>query len=426
MNEIIYIFIFSFFFQIFFGIKRFKSALNPITLINVIFLLHNWIYSLFYVIDSDLVATYPYIPDDLVVQEAVLRINLIGLWCCFLCINIFYNITPNNYKKNEESKYDLSIYKKLYFIFYALTIVNGIIMGQFTGVYGADQALTAREAFSPIRQILLSRIIFAAVTILDNRSKKTNILILILELIYSILFGGRKALIIVIFSFLVSNIRFKVKYVIPIIASVIVISFLTLYISQYRFFKGKEDMSFLEKNEIVLTNLSNDGISHIVVFGLISANSEYLQSWVYEEMKFQEYMYGKTYFQALVNTVIPRPFQGEIVDWQAAYVFKRLVYHDVDDMGYDFTFTAEAIMNFGAFSFIPFCILGAFLGIAYKKSKKSQYWYLLYMLSWPILTICLRTDSVSLLRWYSFFVISFFILKKAGLIKTKEVQTLEK
>lgn len=414
----VYIFIVSFCFQVYYGVKFYKSLFNPITLINIIFFLHNWSYSFLEVLHAKALEFYPYIlsPGS---QAFVLSANLIGLWVCFFCIIISSIVTKE--RKSKNFTYDLKIFKILYFIFYIFSIIDGVVFGKFQGVYGANQALIADEAFSPLGQLLNARVIFAAITILDisKTTKKTSILILVLELVFSLLFGGRKALIIVVLSFIFSRITFKAKYIAPLLLIFISLMFLNIYLSQYRALKNTNG-TFLDKNKAILFNLNEFNPLDLFALGIISTNSEYVQGWVYNEMQKNDHMYGKTYIQAAVNTIVPRPFQGEMVHWQAAYTFKQMAYRNERNMGYDFTFTAEALMNFGNFSFISFGILGMFLGMTYKRGKDSQFWNYLYIISWPILLICFRTDSTSMFRWYSYFVLTFWFLEKIKLIKRYE------
>ena len=152
----------------------------------------------------------------------------------------------------------------------------------------------------------------------------------------------------------------------------------------------------------------------IVFYGLNLANSEGVQNWTYQliengEMKL---LYGKSYLQALINTVLLRPFQGEtIANWQGSYHFKNIAYPDVTNQGWDFTFTAEAIQNFGSnFYFISFVLLGFLISFFYQNRHYSDLYKILYYFSWPILAISFRTDSTSMFRIFSYVIFLYIFL----------------
>ena len=103
---------------------------------------------------------------------------------------------------------------------------------------------------------------------------------------------------------------------------------------------------------------------------------------------------------------ILRPFQGNIADFQAAYYFRNVAYPNMDSMGFDFSFTAEAILNFGInFSFISFAILGLIVAYLYSNRLKSDLIYANSHIIWPLLLISFRTDSTALFRFYSYLIL---------------------
>jgi hypothetical protein len=130
-------------------------------------------------------------------------------------------------------------------------------------------------------------------------------------------------------------------------------------------------------------------------------------------------LYGKSYLQAIINMIILRPFQGDsIASWQGAYHFKDIAYPEVTNQGWDFTFTAEAIQNFGPnFAFLSFILLGILVSYFYRNRNLSDYYSILYYLTWPILVISLRTDSTAMLRIFSYIIFSYIILYYTGNIK---------
>ena len=113
-------------------------------------------------------------------------------------------------------------------------------------------------------------------------------------------------------------------------------------------------------------------------------------------------LYMVYHLQGFINIILLRPFQpGRLVNSQAAYYFKNIAYPYVTNHGYDFSFTAEAILNFGIFGgFIPYIILCIYIITLYKK--KSQTWVFQRILIWPILLISFRTDSTSMFRLLSY------------------------
>ena len=102
-----------------------------------------------------------------------------------------------------------------------------------------------------------------------------------------------------------------------------------------------------------------------------------------------------------------------------AYHFKMNAYPNVTDQGWDFSFTAEAIQNFGpAFAFISFAFLGLLISYLYSTRNKGDLYQTLYFFTWPILSIAFRMDSTSMFRLYSYIIFVYLLLYLTKQIKT--------
>ena len=94
-------------------------------------------------------------------------------------------------------------------------------------------------------------------------------------------------------------------------------------------------------------------------------------------------------------------------------------YPDVTDQGWDFSFTAEAIQNFGPnFAFISFAFLGLLISYLYSTRNKGDLNQTLYLFTWPILSIAFRMDSTSMFRLYSYIIFVYILLYFTKHIKT--------
>ena len=94
----------------------------------------------------------------------------------------------------------------------------------------------------------------------------------------------------------------------------------------------------------------------------------------------------------------------------------------LSNQGWDFTFTAEAIQNFGfTYSFISFLFLGLFISYLYSNRNRSDFIQSLYIFSWPVLIVAFRMDSTSMFRLYSYVFLTFLIF-----YLTNNTQKIEK
>ena len=403
--------------QVVFSLFVYKSIFNPIFYFNVLFFLHNWSYSFGTFIYPDTILpwrAYPTVSYE--TQPNVLLINLISLWTLFLTFTALTIRGRVFNKKNYGYFKSLSSFPLLYFMFTLILVIKLYLGGAFSGgfVYGQGQALTSKEAFSPIEQILGLRVIFASAYLIiqKNKKKSTTRLIFLVEIIFTFLEGGRKVLVMLLLSALIPYLEASKVNLIRFFR-ITFVSFIMIYVLiAITFFRGLDrDISFTDR--ISQTNIRLAQTGELVTFLIINAaNSEGVQNWTYQLIENEEldYSYGKSYFQAFVNIFLLRPFQGDIADMQAAYVFKYVAYPETDNHGYDYSFTAESILNWGPrFSFISYFFLGLIASFIYNRRFKNDLYRLLYYALWPTLYIYFRTDSTALLRTISFYLFIGFL-----------------
>lgn len=417
-NTILILLILSSFLQIVFVRTKYKTYNNPIVFFNIAFFLHNW---------SDLFVTalteeevgvlIPYsITNQTIAKVAIF--NLIAMWAFFIGVNIARTWKT---KVLKPINYDFGKFYSFYLVFAVLQLIYSISTNKIHLTYGVGQALTSSEAFSPIGTFLNARIIIGAAYIIDkNSSRKKNLVIIITELLFAILLGGRKALVMVLFAYFlpkINKIRFadylKILVVAPLAA------FAIGFLNVLRGFIGT-DMSFQNKLYLAinLVATNTNAFTNFLIKQLASASSEGVQCWTYSLIETGQLslMYGKTYIQAVINMFILRPFQGPIANWQAAYTFKSVAYPNVTNMGYDFSFMAEALLNFGTYLYwIPYLILGIFMQRIRKLGEYNNFYEVLYYITWIILFITFRTDSTSTFRYLSYFIFFWFITNKVSL-----------
>ncbi len=418
MNILLILFIISFFFQSFYSKKKYGYVLNPIFIFNVIFFFHNWSLAFTQLLNESFINIV--IPNNSysIYKNEILIINLTCLW------SFFFGIILINKKKNNKDiviLYNFDIYNKLYYLLFFYSLVYGYYSGLFTKVYGFGQYQNPISSFSPMGIFMVFRYIFGSICILVN-NKRTKYIIVI-ELIFSLLTGGRKNLVTVLIAFMISKyefIKFNIDFrkIIAVVLSVIFVAYFVVFISDYRSFKHEYGTAFFEK--LVLTNniIMNEGRDVVLSF-LSSADSEGVQAWTLSLLNegLLDKTNGLSYLQAVVNTVVLRPFQGDLINYQAAFYFKRVAYPGIKNHGWDYSFSAEAILNWGYFAFLSYLLLGLIIGWIYKKREKNQYYYIMYGVVMSTLFINLRTDSTSLLRVLSIYVITFFLFRIFNLIK---------
>ncbi len=405
--------------QNFIGYLKFRKLINPIFLFSIIHFFHNWSFSfsrhfndmIFWRADPTAVS-YATMHD-------VLYINLLGSWAFFMAVIVF--------AKTKESKeyYKIINTNKLLYGYYFLSLIFTLRFVASLGaglVYGENQALDSVSSFDPISRILFLRVILCVIYMLTTSLSKAQFLkILTIEIFLSIIMGERKDFVLIFLSYLIPaiiNLNINmITFLRYSLSSIVAFSFL-LFIPIYRsvdyfggFYNQLKEAFFL----------INEYGAQIIFYILNLANSEGVQNWTYQLIESGEMslLYGKSYLQAIINMIILRPFQGDsIASWQGAYHFKDIAYPEVTNQGWDFTFTAEAIQNFGPnFAFLSFILLGILVSYFYRNRNLSDYYSILYYLTWPILVISLRTDSTAMLRIFSYIIFSYIILYYTGNIK---------
>lgn len=404
-------------FQIVSSKRKYGYMFNPIFLFNIIFFLHNWSFSLSRVFFTYLTWYTPNNGD--LYDEQLLLINLSCLWAFYIAFVIF-----GNRKKKAKLKfdYDFNIYLKLFYVTSIITVLQTI--SNQSEIYGANQAIDASSSYSPLGILLFSHSIFGGIILINTKNKSTAYIILAIELIIAIFTGTRKAFIIVIFTYLICNFEFiKFKFnIYKTTLSLLVVSFifyLTIFLAVFRESFG-ESLTFNARvswtNQLIL-----DDADKFIIYTLNSANSEAVQTWVLELVEEDKLppIFGLSYLQALVNTIILRPFQGNLVNYQAAYYFKSVAYPNVQNQGYDFSFTAEGIVNWKNFAFISYFILGFVITKIYDKRYFNNYYNTLYILIMALLYVVMRTDATSFFRYISFFVFTFILFRGIKVIKLR-------
>ena len=347
--------------------------------------------------------------------DTIVRFNLISLWLVAIILIIFISRKDLSIEINyfiKKNNFPLIIY--ILFSFFLLYINKDLITGSL--LYGGDQALDSASAFNPLATLLNIRIFFITYYLIFNKYRnRTLIFIIFFELFMSFILGERKDLAIVIFTifFLFLNNRnnkFNFKIILSSMAFIMVGVLIPIYRSL------SDESGFFNKLSLSIDFLL-DQCETILYYLTGFASSEGVQNWTLQlindgSLKLQ---FGLSYLQGIINIIILRPFQPEwLVNSQAAYYFKSVAYPNTTNTGYDFSFSAEAILNFGINGgYISYFLLSLFLVFLYKGKTKTIVFY--KMLIWPVLIISLRTDSTAMFRIFSYiyFVPIIIILIKS-------------
>ena len=380
---------------------KFKSLRNPAFYFIVIFYLHNFSFSVLK--NNGLDIFWRADPSvDFSTMDSIVAFNLVCLWLSSLMI-IFFIKKKDNFIKIEASSRKNKICLYIYFLFSLIVIYNNKELILSNIIYGADQAIDSISSFDPLARLWNFRIYFILFyLIFSDPTKRSMVFVVLFELFISFMLYERKDLAIILCSVLILFLnKEKVRFnFFKIFSSIIV--FLTLILLPiYRSFISEQSVM----SKIYLTfDFIKDSFDLIVYFGTGFANSEGVQNWTLQLINdgSLNLLYGLSYLQGFINIILLRPFQPDwLVNSQAAYYFKNIAYPYVTNHGYDFSFTAEAILNFGIFGgFIPYIILCIYIITLYKK--KSQTWVFQRILIWPILLISFRTDSTSMFRLLSY------------------------
>lgn len=425
MNLILTLSIISFFLQNLIGYLKFKKIINPIFLFNIIHFFHNWSFSFSKYFNEMQIWNAPLNLSFWSMYE-VLHVNLVGSWMFFFMIILFSKTRQyKQYMKYSNSEKLLTGYYFLSAVFFISFIINY----DPNLAYGANQDKDAMSAFNPISQIIFFRVIMCIQYVFSNNvTKKTILKIILIELFFSAISFKRKDLILIVSSYLlksVVNSKIEIfpalRYLLTYSMGLIFLMLIPIYRSVNNYVDGFSNVI----NEVII--VVGEYGSQISFYLMNLTNSEGIQNWTYQlvyigEMPLQ---YGKSYLQAIINMFILRPFQGaDIASWQGAYYFKKIAYPDTTNNAWDYSFSAEAIQNFGSnFAFISFAILGLIISLLYSLRNKGDFNKLLYYCTWPILIIGFRGDSTALLRMYSYVIIIFiyfYLSKKIEKLSTQK------
>ena len=397
--------------------------LNPISFFAMLSLFHNWIGSFL-----DLFMDLDWVPwSTPSARYSVLWVNLGGIWAFVLGAVLTRRVG----KKARKSRKVLTtrippaaLFEAGFFILIGIMLVANLALAGagFAQRYGMGQAATAPTA-SNIFMLLTLRHPFLIIgyTIRSFYGQKRPALYLTavaIEVLLAILTGGRKMVMIPLVGLVVAYVathRVRLVGVLRTAAAVFLVAAVSVGVGMWRNSAGKP----LDHRIVhMAAEAANLQVGDYAVDALMSADSEGVQSWLYR-LWFQAgglgppKMYGKTYVQATINAVVPRQFQGGLVYWQAAYVFKDKAYRGTTEMGYDFAFTAEAMLNWGPYlAFMSFVVLGAFVGWFFSRWRNtgSVPYAGAYFTLLGTLAVVMRADAVSLLRLVSFTLIPLAVV----------------
>ena len=380
---------------------KFNTLRNPAFYFVIIHYLHNFSFSVLK--NNGLDIFWRADPSvDFSTMDTIVSFNLVCLWLTSLLL-IFFIKKKDNFItiKNSLRKNKFCLF--IYILFSLIIIYNnrGLISGNI--VYGFGQALDSVSSFDPLARIWNFRVYFILFYIIFNKpAKKTILFIVLFELMMSFLLSERKDLSIILFGLLILFLnRKKIKLYFFQIGSSIIIFLCLITLPVYRSFTNENGII----NKLYLTlDFFEDSSELILYYGTGFINSEGLQNWTLQLINdgSLNQLYGLSYIQGFINIIIFRPFQPDwLANSQAAYYFKDVAYPSVTNHGYDFSFTAEAILNFGINGgYISYLLLSLYIINLYKK--KSKTWIFQRMLIWPILLISFRTDSTSMFRLLSY------------------------
>jgi hypothetical protein len=168
-----------------------------------------------------------------------------------------------------------------------------------------------------------------------------------------------------------------------------------------------------------LRGVEEKGVGGAVVRTLTAVSSEHVQSWFANHWFFtnpnRPLHFGRTYLYALINVFVPRFLQGQLVYWQPTILFKQIAYPDVESIGFEFAFSAEAALNFGLWGgVVSFVAVGFAAGLSYSKfSHHNSFWGAVFSLLIPInYTRWVRSDSTSIFRMLSMILGLYWVLTK--------------
>lgn len=399
---------------VFWSRRYYGRWLNPISVFCLLHWTHNWVLSFFDVLGYP-VAWLPFVSHQarqtmLVVNLAALPAFMFGAWLVG-----FYVRNKNGNKPPSAAPrirfVNPLVFEVLYFGLYVGMFAFGFLFGARAGSgYGIGQSPGAPTA-STLFVLFVMRVpviimAYAIRSISQDRAPLLYILVILAELFLMVLSGTRKQPFMVFGGFLLVYLttrRLGLTTAVGLAGGLLVLAFMAVFVSTWRRYFG---VPFSDRFALVAGAMASAELPHLLFQSATATCSEDVQSWVLAEWAKPslDWMWGKTYVQGLVNMFVPRQLQGELVQWQAAYVFKQIAYGTVTTQGYDFSATAEGVLNFGPLlGMAPYLGFGGFVGYLYEKWRASASLAFggMYFVMMAVLAMTMRTDSVSFFRYLS-------------------------
>lgn len=423
MNTVLISLVLSVVIQNIFAIRR-SGVINPVLLLSAINYLHNWADSVAMIFDPNfsINSVLIEVTDGLLTKTLIMA--LVAQWIFFL-VFFYYSgyyenrgASVNSSSLLEIKRVNLEKVKLFYFLILVSAVAVSTVFGSHSPYGSGTQASTASAAFSPISAILGLRIFFLGFILICEGlcgRKKFAVFALFAEMVLATLSGGRKmvflALLMYLFAFLFREQRRNIpfgfsKKILPLLLAAVVGIFLVVFVLYVRIGMGIGEAFYATIEQFITT-------PGFIFTALASSNSQPLQAWVIElvDQGDLDLLYGKSYLQAIINTVVLRPFQGELVNWQAAYAFKAVAYPNINNHGWDFCFAGETYLNFKNFFWIPYLILSIVINKLFFSRFESIFRMFLSVGIFSICFVAFRCDSTTMFRYFSMFIFIFFLMK---------------
>ena len=413
---LILIFILSVGFQCFWSIRETRDWANPVVFFSAIHCVHNWIRSFFYCFDDFYAYGGVLISiNDEQGAENLLR-NLVGQWVFFL-ISWGYRNLKKRRVENSSGWWELIPGQSLVFVIlpYGILTILSVGLSFVFGGPGGEQALTGTTAFAGFWGLLGVRPFFWIYALVNSGLRKYFKVLLFTFPVELILAGGaRKLLLMGLLSWLFAYFYVQIKSlgrqgVISFVkrgAMMLIPAYVVLFFMAARREARGEGISIVHALGVEFERVFSNPL--LIFKPLCATNSESLHIWCAEliEKGSLNLMYGKSYIQAILNVVVLRPFQGEIANWQGAYAFKMVAYPNISNHGWDFSFSAEALLNWGCYGFfISFALFSWVFSWLYLRRDRSLFWQNFYFLFVAVCFVSFRTDATALLRFLSCFLL---------------------
>lgn len=398
------------------------GLINPVLFFSAINYLHNWSSSVAELFSKDFVRGYVLVEVTDALWAKTLLMALVAQWIFFLVFIYFTrsqeDIALRPIIIKTIGSINIERLKICYILFLLAFIGFSLVFGERQAYGSGTQAATAIEGFSPLHTLLGLRVfILGFILICDGLAgrKKFPIIFLLTEGILATISGGRKMVFLVllmyVFSLLLKGNSGKIeiknsKKILLLISSGIVGIFLVVFVLLVR-----TGMNPLDAFLFTITSIFSG--PEYLFSALAASNSQALQAWVIDlvDSGKMEILYGKSYLQAIINTVVLRPFQGPIADWQAAFAFKTVAYPNINNHGWDFCFAGETYLNFGNFFWLPYLVFSIVMNKLFYSKYKSLFKFFLCIGTYAICFVAFRSDTTALFRHLSLFIAAFFLMK---------------